>query len=182
MHEIPLTPLRNDLTDGLFAHRHLEKIEDLREVHHHSIRSFYVQIRAFNCFAYAFGLTDDDTHNRCDETKVYPDARFVHWMRALRRLTEIENPDGRSCVALYFLMDGVTNRCRHAAIRRPDGRMISKWGSYSIYEHDLAEVPSNYGDHVLYIAKPSENEIRELFSTYIQRCQGLPSWAFPFGS
>jgi hypothetical protein len=153
--------LRNELTDGLFSDQHLQKIDRLREVH---------------------GLTDERAHNLFSETKVYPDARFVHWMRALRHLTEIKNPGDQSCIALYFLMDGLTDRCRHAALRDWNGRMTSKWGTYAVYEHDLAEVPSNYGDHILYVAKPSDNDIRELFAAYIARCQALPKWALPFGS
>jgi hypothetical protein len=182
MHEIARTTLRDELADGVFANQHTEKIEDLREVHHHSIRSHFEQIIAFNCFAYAFGLTDDHTRTLCKETKVYPDARFIHWMRALHHLTEIGNPGDQLCIALYFLIDDVTNRCRHAALRRPDGRMISKWGTYPIYEHGLAEVPSNYGDDVLYIERPSDHEVRELFAAYIERCRALPKWALPFGS
>jgi hypothetical protein len=182
MLKIPLTLLRNELADGLYTNQHREKIERLREVHHHSIRAASRQIPDLNCFAYAFGLTDEHARDLFSGTKIYCDARFVHWLRATHQLIPIEDFNDEPCIALYYFIDGATDRCKHAAIRRPDGRMISKWGTYHVYEHTLEEVPSNYGDDVILVKKPSEDQVHNLFKTYVQRCRQLPSWARPFGS
>jgi hypothetical protein len=182
MHKIELTNLRNALADGLFYDAHREKIERLCTDYNHSIRPASHQIVGCNCFAYAFGLTDERTRAVSAKTKVFVDARFVHWLRATRRLTEIEDPTDQLCIALYYSIEDPTGRCKHAAVRNPDGRMISKWGTYAVFEHDLSEVPSNYGDDILFVSKPSNDDAQTMFAAYVQSCRSLPRWALPFGS
>jgi len=182
MQEIPLTDLRNELADGLFSEKHLEKIERLRQTHHHSIRRTSHQVVDTNCFAYAFGLTDTPARELMKSENIFADSRFIRWLIVKKHITEIDPPADHKCLTFYFLEPRLIH-CKHAAIRYPDGRLESKWGTYLVYQHSIEEVPSNYGDHVIFTEKPSNEEADALFAAYVRLCQtSLPSWARPFGN
>jgi hypothetical protein len=106
---------------------------------------------------------------------IYPTSRFIRWLFATKRVRTIADPGNTICIALYF--DATTNRWTHAAIRQPDGRAISKWGAYAVYDHAIQEVPTDYGDDVYFVEKPADTAARELFATYVQRCLKFPRWA-----
>lgn len=126
MQEIPLNELRNQLADGLFRDDHLEKIQQLYETYHHSIRRTAHQVVGTNCFAYAFGLTDAPTRELMGRENIFADSRFIRWLIVKRHIQEIDPPADRQCLALYFL-ERQAIHCKHAAVRYPDGRMESKW-------------------------------------------------------
>jgi hypothetical protein len=133
---------------------------------------------------FAFGLLDDGITNVWERLRIGPDSRFIRWMLGTNRLTDAPSLDDNEWIALYF-KDATRIRCRHAAIRLPggpNGRMISKWGEYGVYEHAQDEVPDNYGGHILLVAKPSVEQAHLFFYEYVRDCQNqLPEWALPFG-
>jgi hypothetical protein len=176
--QIPSTKLRRALADGVVPSEHPKKVEGLRP---HSIRECSDQVGKATCFMYALGLLDAPTSVLIERENILPDSRFIRWLIATKRVTECADPDCQPCIALYFL-DEAAIRCKHAAIRFPNGRMRSKWGAYPVYEHALCEVPDNYGDYVLFVTKPSVEQARAFFLEYVGICKRqLPAWARPFG-
>jgi hypothetical protein len=44
--------------------------------------------------------------------------------------------------------------------------VISQWGQFPVYEHDVSEVPARYGDEVRYFEMPAQGEPLRLFLEY----------------
>jgi hypothetical protein len=47
---------------------------------------------------------------------------------------------------------------RHVGVTAGSERVMSKWGTYPLYEHGLAEVSEEYGDRVRFYRRPSSSE------------------------
>lgn len=47
-----------------------------------------------------------------------------------------------------------------------DGTATSKWGTFPLYKHALAEVPAEYGEEVRFFETPSLDEAFVLFRNF----------------
>lgn len=101
--------------------------------------------RNFNCYEYALGLNAvlrNSTLVILSELGALVDYRFINYLKELsllhkRSFDDLQDGD----LVIYY--QGTT--AQHAGKWR-NGRVISKWGSGLIYDHELFEVPLNYGD------------------------------------
>jgi hypothetical protein len=71
---------------------------------------------------------------------VFAGRRFVEWLLK-NRLVEFQRPVP-GCLVLYFTGDV----WQHVGVVAGEGRVISQWGTFPVYEHALFEVPARYGN------------------------------------
>ena len=64
---------------------------------------------------------------------------------------------------------------RHVGRILEGGRVLSKWGTGCLWEHQVWEVPRSYGDEVRYFVGPDEQQSYDLFVKYAE------SKGFEFG-
>ena len=140
---------------------HRELIEQLNREHSHTIRCL-VEPEEGTCLTYALGLLPG-FHQLVQETealKCGPQRPFAEWLIGRGLLVEAAYVVGR--LALYF-RDGLW---MHAAKLRDHEWAQSKWGSYAVFEHALAEVPHKYGDDVAVYDMPDQVEAAYLLFEY----------------
>jgi len=77
------------------------------------------------------------------------------------RLVEIDEPTA-GCLALYF-DQGIW---QHVGVVSDAGRVISQWGMFPVYEHDVCELPARYGNDVRYFQMPGPHEPLRMFLEY----------------
>jgi hypothetical protein len=130
--------LRAALVLEVLDKEHSNVIEQLRCDYSHTITFVTDGEPRSRCISYVFGLDQDANYfnDPCATTD------FVLWLRNNEHLKEIPNPQ-EQCFVCYFLRD----KCKHIGVM-VSGKVTSKWGTYPIYSHGLAEVPCNYGNEV----------------------------------
>jgi len=82
-------------------------------------------------------------------------------------VTEMDEPKA-GCLALYF-DQGVW---QHVGLLSHPGRVISQWGLFPVYEHDVCELPARYGNEVQYFSTPGTGEPGRMFLQYA-KTQGI---------
>jgi hypothetical protein len=147
-----------------------KRLDELRKRFKHNI-TVLSQHGNFNCFAYAFGLSNHRDFvslvYRTQKTAVM-NSDFVVELLASGRLRELDEADAETgSMALYFLNGTLT----HAAIVRHVNPLLleSKWGPSELHSHGLWEVPASYGDEVRFFAA---TEVEELLDDLFER-EGL---------
>lgn len=150
--------------EGLDSDQHLKEIEGLRPLHAHTIR-FVEKRRDQTCATYALSLTDEPIYRAvAGLCNIYAGKDFMRWMIE-NHLQEIsEPPDG--CLVSYFF----GTEWKHIGVIATSARVISKWGTYPLYEHALAEVPEDYGNHVAFYRRPAAAEALALFFQFAREC------------
>ena len=143
--------------ENLDSDEHLKEIERLQTLHSHTIR-FIAKRRDQTCAVYAFSLTDEPTYRAVAGIfNVYAGKDFMSWAIG-NHLREIADPM-EGCFVCYF--SGAD--WKHMGVMAARGRVVSKWGTYPLYEHALAEVSIEYGDQVRFYVRPSAQEALDLF-------------------
>lgn len=170
-----------DLPDGFDRARHRALIEGITRKHPHSI-AYRGMGGDGTCATYAFGLTDNMTYRAIAMNfgrEIFAGRGFVEWL-IRTNLREIEEPI-RGCAILYFS----GQQWQHIGSSAALGRVISKWGTFPVYDHALFELPARYGDAVRYFDKPTDADALRLFLDYA-RIRGLSSndiaWAISEGA
>jgi hypothetical protein len=160
-----------DIPDG-DALLHRGQIEAVRHSHPHSVVHREYQ-EGGTCVTYALGLFQDKTYLAVRgpffNYKIFAGGQFVDWLLENRRLEEIDEPAPPGCLALYF----AAGTWQHVGIASTGGRVISKWGSFPIYDHEVFEAPAQYGNEVRYFAMPRAAEALELFIEFAKSSYGL---------
>ena len=59
---------------------------------------------------------------------------------------------------------------KHVGVIAASGRITSKWGTYPLYEHDVAEVSEEYGEEIKFYERPSPAEALSLFIKFAHEC------------
>lgn len=122
-------------------------------------------IDRYTCLMHVFDLTEKPEYIHCAMRNVYAGADFAHWL--LNRFALGEKPlseadDGD----LVFYFNG--GQFKHVGILRGAGRVLSKWGSGHLYEHDLFEVPDSYGNEVRAFAHMAPEDAYYVFTLYAE--------------
>jgi hypothetical protein len=145
-----------------------KRLDELQEKFGHNI-GVMASRGDFNCFAYAFGLSDHPDFvtlvHRTRKTAVM-NSEFVVELLKRNQLDEIGATEVTAGdIALY----SVNGKLTHAAtIRqvRPVLILESKWGPSELHSHGLFEVPASYGDDIQFF-KPTD--IEEILDALRQR-------------
>jgi hypothetical protein len=148
--------------EGLDAHQHREAVQALRLSHEHSIR-FVADRRDQTCATYALSLTDDPTYRAVAGIyDVYAGKAFMAWAIEGGFIQEMDTGQVGSLVC-YF---SGPEWCHIGVLVSPE-RVLSKWGTYPLYEHGLAELSEDYGERVRFYRRPSSSQALTRFIDFV---------------
>jgi hypothetical protein len=94
---------------------------------------------------------------------VYAGREFFEWLIDNQLLNEIAAQKGVDGDLVMYLDQ---DRWSHIGRLAGRERALSKWGVGLLYEHDLCEVPEQYGDEVRFFRNPGCEASIDLFIRY----------------
>jgi hypothetical protein len=137
------------------------RTDSLRESVPHSV-NYRELVNGTTCLTYGLGLFKHPTYlaiaGEFFNYKIFAGKLFVEWLLKGAHLNETTHR-ATGCLVLYSA-DGVW---RHAGTAAAGQRVISQWGTFPIYEHELFEVPASYGNHARYFLMPDSEKALALF-------------------
>jgi len=122
-------------------------------------------IDQYTCLMHVFHFTDKPEYIHCAVRGVYAGAEFAHWLLSRSELEEKPMPEADDG-DLVFYFNGA--EFKHVGIFLGSGRVLSKWGTGHLYEHDLFEVPDSYGNEVRAFAHMMPEDAYYLFILYAE--------------
>jgi hypothetical protein len=154
-------PLREalDAPDGFPVSEHRARTDGIRKLHPHTV-TFQKLVDESTCVLYAFGLVGNSIYRAIATNfggQIFAGKAFMEWL-IKGHLVEIAAPK-EGCLAMYFAK-GVW---KHVGVVVKSGRVISQWGTFPVYEHDVCELPARYGGEVRYFEMPGRGEPLQLF-------------------
>lgn len=178
-----LPDLRSQITERTEQPRasHVKLMERLAKSHPHSIQcvehAFGAQRRTwdYNCHAFTLGLNKSeefwDARPECD--KGLPESDFMETLiekGMLEPRSRDEPKDGD--ILVYYLKSSL----KHSGILvdTERARIRSKWGPGHLWEHDIGEVPLNYGEVVIPFNPPNRSTILTLYLEQSAATPGAP--------
>ena len=63
---------------------------------------------------------------------------------------------------MYFMGE----KWQHVGLVYGSDRIISTWGTYPVYEHEISEIPASYGDRMRFYERPTQPDALALFLDY----------------
>lgn len=182
MNETRATDLRDGL-DAITEERiplgeHLQRIADLGRSQSHRIKGCEVPRTAgFNCFAFAFGLSDDPTYRqiaaveaRVRNRRFFANSDFAAHMLRRCLTSPVSHRDTQPNDLAFYTAKG---RIVHAARVVSPRRFRSKWGRGHLYDHGLWEVPNRYGHLVRFYSAIEFGAVRRGFADFVT---AHPEW------
>jgi hypothetical protein len=137
----------------LDAFRHIDAVEGLKTQFNHSIKSLNPKVRwlpGYTCLVYALGFAGDATYSaaikRVDPKEVFAGKEFFDWLLANKHLVKIEA--GSESAGDFIVYFNSHNEFKHIGILTDKKRVESKWGELGLYDHEIFDVPENYGDEI----------------------------------
>lgn len=151
---------------GLSPEQHRQQVEQLAQTLSHGI-TFVAARPDETCASYALRLTDDPIYRDiARDLDIFAGKDFMTWATS-GLLHELAVAD-TGCLVCYFSPDG----WHHVGVMNSSGQVTSKWGTYPLYEHGLAEVSEEYGDTVRFFERPTKAQAMSLFLQFA-RAEGL---------
>lgn len=146
--------------------KHSLAIEALQLEFAHTIRliSFADPALPQNCFVWALDLCYELAHwvGTWDLPELFAGSKFVQEL--IPHLTSVPKSDvAEGDLVVYFEEEMPT----HAGLIKKS-KVISKWGSGHIYQHDQLEVPSSYGNDIRFYRKLPGTLVAMHFAKYVQ--------------
>lgn len=148
---------------------HIRLVLDLRDRFQHSISPLESEepLHMYTCLMYVFGFHRSATYKAIASTPPYQTfagADFAAYLLGSDLLPEPPPQSSDQEALIFYLAED--QKFLHAGIELQSGRIRSKWGSRGLYEHELFEVPSGYGNHVLRKARIPDTVALDIFQTY----------------
>jgi hypothetical protein len=125
----------------------------------------------FTCGMYALGFELSEEYTAIAGYELgltYAGPEFFEWLIANRHFDEA-TIGAEGDLVMYFSQD----RWTHVGRMAGSERAISKWGTGLLCEHNLAEVPEQYGDEVRFFHHPGADASLDLFVRYA-KARGVP--------
>jgi len=125
----------------------------------------------FNCFSYALDIINHPVVEKMmkDHTSIFIGSEFMEYL-IQNKLQKIDFSNKREGdIIIYFS----NNKPEHAG-KIFSNRIISKWGTGHMWEHEVLEIPLKYGDTYLTFKAISEKEALNCFLDYT-RTKGAKS-------
>ena len=155
-----------DAPNGFDRFEHQKRTENVRQSHPHTVR-YREFADGATCLTYALRLFESRIYEAISgdffHRKIWAGRQFVEWLPADGRLEQSGKPMPE-CLVLYFA-DGVW---QHAGTASEDGRVVSKWGEFPVFDHDAFEVPARYGNEVRYYVMPRPENALKLFVEFVK--------------
>jgi hypothetical protein len=149
---------------------HAALIEGLREEMGHSISTLQSENlpARYTCVVHAFHLVEDPTYVQVAASGLgftFAGPEFITFLLA-NALLAPRKEDQVVGNDLVFYFENET--FRHVGRMLTPTRVVSKWGTGGLYEHEVWEVPSTYGGEAHFYEGPDENKSFELFVKYAE--------------
>lgn len=165
----------DDITESFPADEQIARVTALCTVQTHSIKVASdpqlggVPLDKFTCFMHTFDLIDSTAVTEIARTfkETYPNSDFVAYLVS-RYLSELPQKDAHDCDVVIYSND---NEITHAG-KLKGGRVVSKWGTGYLWEHDLSEVPAKYGHVIKFYRAIPPVVADEAFVAYARQRQG----------
>ncbi len=167
LQQIMLRARLQQITDNRDLSTHRTMLETLRQELPHSIEmlSGPNDDLQYNCVVHAFCVQEDqeyiDLWHACPQ-HVHGDTTFVQFMIENGDLKEREHP--ASGLLAYF----PEGAFRHIGRLISESRIVSKWGIGHLYEHDIFDVPSCYGEVVRYSRSAERDQVLNRFIEFAE--------------
>lgn len=151
--------------------RNIELVQMITAEIPHNIIPLYSEhdLALFTCVMHALGFSGQERYVAVATLpgyNVYAGKEFVEWLIAGGHLTEVAVTQARvGSIVMYFDNGG---EFTHVGLMASHGRVESKWGTVALYEHDLLEVPLNYGSMVRYFENLPYEQAIELFYDFAE--------------
>ena len=155
-----------EITENGKPESHIDLIEGLRPQHPHSIVALtdVSSDLRYNCSMYAFGIEQNQEYVdlvMALPAHIHADTKFIEFLIDRGYLAETDKPSP-GLVAVYL----DNGQVRHIGRLVSEARVVSKWGLGHLYEHEVLEAPSSYGDKVRFFTPPLLGEVVALFRKY----------------
>lgn len=169
LHEMTI----NDPSRGNDVSSHPLQPKDISKEHPNSIQILKSDIpKDCRCLAYALHLASNKGYLRIQRSSkpkigihLFAGKEFVEWLLDHMHLHEIHKSEVKGGdLVLYF----DSNEWQHAGIVKGTNRIISKWGEGLLYEHDIFEVPDNYGSQVRFYQALAHSTAYQRFIEFVQ--------------
>jgi hypothetical protein len=102
---------------------------------------------------------------------VFAGGRFAHLLLDEGLLAEKTREEAHEGDLVFYFDDDA--RFKHAGLITGGSRVLSKWGTGHLVEHELQEVPESYGTACRFFAKPSYDEAYTAFRRFAEECGTL---------
>lgn len=117
-------------------------LSDLKNLHMHSVnavdsRCLFHEWGTYNCFEYALRLTDSSDYVKIKKQNVFANSEFVQSL-IINNLIFKTQENG---IIIYFNDEQIPT---HAGIMQ-NHRVLSKWGTGLVFDHEIFEAPFSYG-------------------------------------
>lgn len=145
-------------TDEQGLRKQIESINDLKKCFEHSIKlrkEWKVKYRnkeVFTCYSYAFDIWKSrDVRNIMmkHRRELHPIAGFISYLVKNKMLQGKKWEDRKDGDIIIYFDNGQTE---HAG-KICGEKVISKWGTVHIWEHDVFEIPKKYGNECKFYLK-----------------------------
>lgn len=169
-------------SDRVLLKDHVPRIGALQARHAHTIVAHPVDhTPGFNCFAFAFGLSNQAEYvriaaaeHRAGESRFFASSAFAGALLRDGALTPVCRRDLEpDDVALY----GAVDKPVHAGRALDARRIRSKWGRGHLYDHGLWEVPGHYGYVVRFYRAASSVPFPTWFDRFVRAHPAWPAFA-----
>jgi hypothetical protein len=156
------------ITLNLNVELHAARIEALRAEIPHTVfvRESCAPTDRYTCGVYVFDLIEDPTYIDIASFGMgttYAGKEFIDYLLRTGLLAE---KAGALITAGDLIMYFQDRQFKHVGRMQSASRVISKWGTGLLYEHDTWEVPADYGETIRYYQGPDKDESLELFLSY----------------
>lgn len=112
----------------------------------------------YNCFVYAFGL-ENDKDFLGDNNPIQQD--FVKYLLKMNSIVETNEKVGN--IILYVSSN---SDITHAGIMVSEDTVISKWMWGPIIKNNYHDVPSSFGDKIIFVNRLDARSIKTLYLQY----------------
>ena len=129
----------------------------------------------YTCGVHAFHLVEDPDYVQVATTglgSTFAGPEFIEFLLTHELLEPRKDGEQQADDLVIYFEGGVF---RHVGRLLEDGRVISKWGTGCLWEHQVWEVPRSYGDEVRFFVGPDEQQSYDLFVKFAE------SKGFEFG-
>jgi len=92
-------------------------------------------------------------HGYTFEKNKWYEVENVHDEINSGRLKETPNPQVEDLIIYYSGDTGESLRIKHSGFFLGNGKVRSKWGNGPIFEHDVFNIPFNYGEVINFFKK-----------------------------
>lgn len=146
---------------------HYKFIESIRPEYKHTIsrycaNGYYINE---NCILFALGLSGNRNYERlCDKYTKVANLEFINWVLKENYINPLAINKLKTGNYAIFLNE--FGGFIHIAKYTSETRVVSKWGAHGKFEHNLLDVPNEYGSRVVNFKCIDQTKALEMFSKF----------------